>query len=349
MVSASFIYLTLFTFGNLLFCAYVKVVVNNYHGTGNLPYWVEITRAFFDKMDDATIKPLEMEQINRLIPEDSYEKLQSILDSIRIRSSDGKTQEPSGLAFLQLSPDPSTNLFDTRDDHTYRQSLNKENPTEQERSLNEHRKKQVVLYDPDELKDRLSDEKGAIFGKKEEEEKTETEQANTEEVKSSAKESQTQSDLSFEISPPNLNPSAESESITEDSVTRELNLMRLKYEAQEKVYIEVLKHVQILLNDPVLENIPLESNFNLKNSVDGLLLMNQVQQATTSNGAVRNQTETIFPTSNENAAVDPILVDSEITFTVDKDELIERFRNSGTTNNLKSECARMEAELNKHK
>ena len=125
--------------------------------------------------------------------------------------------------------------------------------------------------------------------------------------------------------------------------------MRLKYEAQEKVYIEVLKHVQILLNDPVLENIPLESNFNLKNSVDGLLLMNQVQQATTSNGAVRNQTETIFPTSNENAAVDPILVDSEITFTVDKDELIERFRNSGTTNNLKSECARMEAELNKHK
>ena len=168
-------------------------------------------------------------------------------------------------------------------------------------------------------------------------------------MKSSAKESQTQSDLSFEISPPNLNPSAESESITEDSVTRELNLMRLKYEAQEKVYIEVLKHVQILLNDPVLENIPLESNFNLKNSVDGLLLMNQVQQATTSNGAVRNQTETIFPTSNENAAVDPILVDSEITFTVDKDELIERFRNSGTTNNLKSECARMEAELNKHK
>lgn len=166
MVSASFVYLSSFTISNLLFCLYLQRTVNEYRETGKMPRWAERTRAFFEKMED-TIKPLEVEQVDKFIKEDAIPQLENLLTAIATKDSRGNLQYPSTLTFLQLAPVTVNNTYDIRDDHEYRRSLAKSSNDPTERMLNDHRRSNSIPNDLDEFREKLAQDEPTHFKKQE--------------------------------------------------------------------------------------------------------------------------------------------------------------------------------------
>lgn len=115
MVTAPFVYLSIFSFTNLLISLYLQNSVKKYKTEGKLPVWVVRTRNILDHLDDS-VKTLNSDEIRNL----NSEKLS---DFNFFHQKLVGTDQLASLSFLQIKPfQEGGDLYDFRDDYEFKMS-----------------------------------------------------------------------------------------------------------------------------------------------------------------------------------------------------------------------------------
>ena len=130
MLSASFVYLALFTIANIFLNLYFHKAADIYRKTRKLPNWASSIRTFLETTD-LIIKPTDIKDI-----------LDSLIDNVdEIKQQEYEEKifgQAKPLRFLHLET-TSDNLYDLRDDFEFRQSVRKNSQNANVIKLNEHR------------------------------------------------------------------------------------------------------------------------------------------------------------------------------------------------------------------
>ena len=123
MVSASFVYLSIFTLSNVMIASFLQAAVNVYKADGKLPNWVIYSRMILDRLDE----PCDGNEFkNDKKQKMSDEEPTSVFDIFNDKEL-GEDQKPASMSFLQIkSFQENGQMYDFRDEHEYKMSKNPE-------------------------------------------------------------------------------------------------------------------------------------------------------------------------------------------------------------------------------
>lgn len=120
MIKASFVYLSIFTFSNVMIFFYLHGAVERYKKEKMLPVWVVRARHFLDHLDENT-KEYKAKEVREIATETP-----SLFDFFSETKFD-KDKTPSSMSFLQIKPfKKDGQLYDYRDDFEYKMSTKSE-------------------------------------------------------------------------------------------------------------------------------------------------------------------------------------------------------------------------------